>query len=116
MRKIIIIVGLAFFLLSCKEPATVVQQESGIKMLITQGAKVVDVRTEEEFNSGHYPGALNIPLHTVEARLTEFGADKTKPIIVYCRSGNRSSQAKAILESNGYTNIINGGGLSNMPN
>ena len=120
MRKIIFMFIFAFLLVNCKGTNNGTNNNSqpalSIKTLITQGARVVDVRTVEEFNSGHYEGAVNIPLHTVEERISEFGEDKTKPIIVYCRSGNRSSQAKTILESKGYTNIINGGGLSDMPN
>jgi phage shock protein E len=78
------------------------------------GAKVVDVRTPGEFKSGHYPGAVNIPLHELDDRLAEFG-DKEKPIVVYCRSGNRSGQAKRQLEAAGYRDVTNGGGLRDMP-
>lgn len=67
----------------------------------------VDVRTPGEFSQGSVNGAVNIPLDQVPARIGEFkGKDE---IVVFCRSGNRSSQAKAILEQNGITNVINGG-------
>lgn len=81
---------------------------------IKKGALVVDVRTPAEFSAGHYEGAINIPLDQVQSRMNEFG-DKDKPIIVYCRSGNRSGQAKKILESSGFKDVINGGGLTSMP-
>jgi len=81
---------------------------------IKEGALIVDVRTGEEYASGHYANAKNIPVDQVESRLKEFG-DKDRKIVVYCRSGGRSSKAKSILEANGFKNIVNGGGLSDMP-
>lgn len=88
-------------------PAAVAQQK------IAAGALVVDVRTPEEFKTGHLPGAVNIPVADVEARIAEFG-DKTKPVVVYCRSGNRSGRAKLMLEKAGYTDVVNGGGYSDL--
>jgi|GEM_PF-506565 phage shock protein E len=81
---------------------------------IKDGALIVDVRTGEEYASGHYANAKNIPVDQVESRLNEFG-NKEGKIVVYCRSGGRSSKAKGILEANGFKNIVNGGGLSDMP-
>jgi len=85
----------------------------GVKELIDKGALVVDVRTPEEFASGHYKGAVNIPLVELESKIELFG-DKENNIIVYCRSANRSSKAKEILEKHGYRNVVNGGGLKDM--
>jgi len=81
---------------------------------IKAGALVVDVRTPAEFASGAYPGATNIPLSEVGNRLAAFG-DRKRAIVVYCRSGNRSGQAKAILEERGFADVTNGGGLASMP-
>ena len=81
---------------------------------IKTGALVVDVRTPAEFESGAYKGAINIPLDQVEERLADFG-DRKHAIVVYCRSGNRSGRAKAILEKNGFVDVTNGGGLKDMP-
>ncbi|MCW7491383.1 rhodanese-like domain-containing protein [Leptospira sp. 2 VSF19] len=86
-----------------------------LKEKIDAGALVVDVRTVAEFQSGHYPGAINIPVDQVSKRLDEFG-DKNRSIIVYCASGGRSGSAKSFLESIGYSDVTNAGGLSNMPN
>lgn len=74
---------------------------------IREGAFLVDVRTPGEFASGSVKGAVNIPLDRIESRLGEFKEKKT--IIVFCRSGGRSSQAKSIFERNGFTNVLNGG-------
>lgn len=67
----------------------------------------VDVRTPGEFSQGSVTGAVNIPLDQVQSRIAEFKGKEE--IVVFCRSGNRSGQAKAILEQNGITNVINGG-------
>ena len=79
---------------------------------IRSGAFLVDVRTSGEFASGSVSGAVNIPLDQIEARINEFKDKKT--IIVFCRSGNRSSQAKSILERHGVTGVINGGTWDNV--
>ena len=78
-----------------------------LKNIIEEGAFLVDVRNPGEFAEGHVKGSTNVPLDTVPSRLAQF-KDK-KNIVVFCRSGNRSEQAKTILEQNGFTNVVNGG-------
>jgi rhodanese-like protein len=70
-------------------------------------AFLVDVRSAGEFASGSVPGAVNIPLDQIEAKLDKFKGKKS--IIVFCLSGGRSSQAQVILERNGFDNVLNGG-------
>ena len=85
---------------------TMEEKQMSIKQEVAEGALMVDVRTPEEFASGSVKGAINIPLDEVENRINEF---KGKPaVVVFCRSGNRSGQAKEILENNGIKNVING--------
>lgn len=79
-----------------------------------KNAFLVDVRTPSEFVDGSVPGAVNIPLDQVAARLKEF-RNKEK-VVVFCRSGSRSARAKEILESHGIKNVINGGGWQNVAN
>lgn len=74
---------------------------------LKEGAYLVDVRTPQEFDAGHVKGSTNIPLDRIPNSLNQLKGKKN--IIVFCRSGNRSSQAKSILEKNGFTNVINGG-------
>ncbi|WP_293297320.1 rhodanese-like domain-containing protein [Pedobacter sp. UBA4863] len=74
---------------------------------IKAGAFLVDVRTAAEFSSGSVKGAVNIPLDRVASQLQKFAGKKA--IVVFCRSGNRSSLAKTILEQNGIQHVINGG-------
>jgi rhodanese-related sulfurtransferase len=70
-------------------------------------AFLVDVRTPDEFAEGTVSGAVNIPLNEVAQRLDEFKGKQQ--IVVFCRSGNRSTQAATILKQNGFTNVVNGG-------
>ena len=82
-------------------------ENSNLQKLISEGPFLVDVRTPEEFNGGKVKGSVNIPLDIISFQLEKF-KDK-KNIVVFCRSGNRSGQAKVILEQNGITNVTNGG-------
>ncbi|MFT3751385.1 MAG: rhodanese-like domain-containing protein [Paludibacter sp.] len=75
---------------------------------------VVDVRTVQEFRTGAYPDAVNIPLDDLMHRREEFGTDLNREIVVYCASGGRSAYAQRQLMQLGYTNVTNGGGLSAM--
>lgn len=81
--------------------------QSELKEAITNGAFLVDVRNRDEFASGHAKNTVNIPLGEIQNKLDEFR--NKKQLVVFCRSGNRSAQAKAILEQNGFKNVINGG-------
>lgn len=74
---------------------------------IINNSFLVDVRTPQEFSEGNVAGSVNIPLDQVQNQLSKFKNHEN--IVVFCRSGNRSGQAKAILEQNGFTNVTNGG-------
>ena len=77
---------------------------------IARGAPVIDVRTDAEFQAGHLPSAINIPYDVITSRVSELPADKSRTIVLYCRSGRRSGIAKTSLEQIGFTSVINGGG------
>ncbi len=70
---------------------------------------LIDVRTPEEFAAGHIAGAINIPVESIAMRLDEIPEDEK--IVVYCRSGNRSGQAAAILKDADYPQIYDLGGI-----
>jgi len=74
---------------------------------------VVDVRETSEFAGGHFDGAINIPLGIIPLRLNEFKAMRG-PVVVYCRSGNRSGMAMQVLKQAGLSEVYNGGGLHDM--
>ena len=82
-------------------------------MHTSKTATIVDVRTPEEFTENHFPNAINIPLDQVAQRINEF-KEMQKPIIAYCRSGNRSGIAVSILKQNGIADAVNGGGLDDL--
>ncbi|WP_234369103.1 rhodanese-like domain-containing protein [Brumimicrobium mesophilum] len=81
------------------------QKKQKVETIDFESAFIVDVRTPQEFAIGHYEGAVNIPLNTVESNLEQFKGHNQ--IVVYCRTGGRSGNAKSILEKNGYHNVIN---------
>ncbi|MDE1191844.1 MAG: rhodanese-like domain-containing protein [Arachidicoccus sp.] len=85
---------------------------SGLKEAVKNGAFLVDVHTPAEFSAGSVKGAVNIPLDKVPSQLSKF--KNKKSIVVFCRSGSRSSQAKSTLEQNGFQNVINGGTWQNV--
>jgi rhodanese-related sulfurtransferase len=76
-----------------------------------QGAFVLDVREQEEWDAGHIPGATLIPLGELQTRLSEVPQDQT--VLVYCRSGNRSASGRDILKAAGYENVTSmAGGIN----
>lgn len=77
----------------------------------TDGAVLLDVRTEKEYRSGHIDGSINLPLDRI-ARIGNVVKDKTAPLYVHCLSGGRSRQAVSYLKQMGYTNATNIGGIS----
>jgi phage shock protein E len=81
---------------------------------IASGAKIVDVRTPEEFEEEHFPGAINISVEQVSQRIGEIG-EKEHPVIVYCATGARSAYAARVLKAAGYRDVVNAGGLYDMP-
>ncbi|MEN2434259.1 rhodanese-like domain-containing protein [Weeksellaceae bacterium A-14] len=83
--------------------------------LVKNGAIILDVRSKDEFNSGHIKGAVNIPVNILQNNLSKL-KDKNKPIITCCASGMRSASAKGILQNNGYTQVYNGGGWMSLNN
>lgn len=81
------------------------------RKLVEGGARLVDVRTPEEFAGGHLPGALNIPVQQLDQRMGEL-APKDRALVVYCRSGHRSGQAAGMLKGAGFTAVHDLGPMS----
>ena len=77
----------------------------------TSGAVLLDVRTPEEYRSGHIPGSKNIPLQAID-KVASVAENKDTALYVYCQSGARSRQAAGILKQMGYTNVNNIGGIA----
>ena len=93
-----------------------ITQEEAKEMMDTQEVIILDVREQDEYDSGHIPGAVLLPVGTIDedtAAAVIPGKDST--VLVYCRSGNRSKTASSSLAELGYTNIYEFGGINTWP-
>lgn len=92
----------------------ITQQEAKELMEKGKGIVILDVRTQEEYQTGHITGAICLPNEEITAEPEEL-PDKTQTILVYCRSGNRSKQAAQKLAEMGYENVLEFGGIMDWP-
>lgn len=83
-----------------------------LREVISNGAVIIDVRTKGEFQSGHLPNSINIPVDNLQQNLKKI--EKDKAIITCCASGARSAYAKRILKSNGFEQVHNGGSWNSL--
>ena len=90
-------------------------QKADLGELIRSGAKVIDVRTKEEYARGHVNGSINIPLNVLGRNLDRF-KDKSVPFITCCASGARSASATSVMKSAGFTDVYNGGSWMSLRN
>ena len=89
-----------------------ISMNEAVEMMETEKDYIIlDVRTIEEYEEGHIPGAICVPNETIGENVIEELPDKGQVILVYCRSGNRSKQAATKLAEQGYTNIYEFGGI-----
>jgi rhodanese-related sulfurtransferase len=79
---------------------------------LRKGAQVIDVRTPEEFSTGHLPNAINIPLALIESGSPLPLKDKKQVLLLHCRSGVRSAKAAKLLSGLGYINVFDLGSYS----
>ena len=90
--------------------------QEAAKVMDTQVVIILDVREQDEYDSGHIPGAVLLPVGTIdETTAAEVIPEKDSTVLVYCRSGNRSKTASAALAELGYTNIYEFGGINTWP-
>lgn len=93
-----------------------ITQEEAKEMMDSQEVVILDVREQDEYDSGHIPGAVLLPVGTIdETTAAEVIPEKDSTVLVYCRSGNRSKTASAALADLGYTNIYEFGGINTWP-
>lgn len=121
-RRVIVLFHLAVLIAACASPpppaapsppvATAETRVDGSKAraLVAEGARLVDVRTTEEFVAKHIDGAVNEPVDTIAER--DLGR-KDAPLVLYCGSGARASRAAATLRAKGYTRVYELGAMSN---
>ena len=93
-----------------------ITQEEAKEMMDSQEVIILDVREQGEYDSGHIPGAVLLPVGTIdETTAAEVIPEKDSTVLVYCRSGNRSKTASSTLAELGYTNIYEFGGINTWP-
>ena len=117
-----LLAALALVMTGCAAPQAsadsfrqISMEEAASLMKTEEGYIILDVRTVQEYESGHIPGAICIPNETIsDAEIPQL-PDKDQLILVYCRSGNRSKQAAAKLARLGYKNIVEIGGIGAWP-
>lgn len=93
-----------------------ITQEEAKEMMDTQEVIILDVREQNEYDSGHIPDAVLLPVGTIdEDTAAAVIPEKDSTVLVYCRSGNRSKTASSALAELGYTNIYEFGGINTWP-
>ena len=120
MKKLLIITLCIFLLSGCGEAKNTDSSDGSVnymdakEKIINDGAILLDVRTKEEYNEKHIDGASLLPLDKIDIdSISQIVSEKDTPIIVYCRSGNRSQQAREKLIALGYSKVYDLGAMSN---
>ena len=122
MKRILpLLISLLLFLTGCGGNSAdgsyqQITQEEAKEMMDTQEVIILDVREQDEYDSGHIPGAVLLPVGTInEETAAEVIPEKDSTVLVYCRSGNRSKTASSTLAELGYTNVYEFGGINTWP-
>ena len=97
-----------------KSSADLTAEEAKERMEENPNVILLDVRTQEEFDEGHIPGAVCLPNEFITAEM-HFPFEKDAEILVYCRSGRRSAEAASKLRSMGFTKVFDFGGILDWP-
>ncbi len=90
-------------------------QPSEARQLLAEGAAAVDVREEWEYQAGHLPGAIHLPLGSLEQSADRLLPDREQMLVVYCASGMRSARAVRWLQANGWHHVWDMGSLTMWP-
>ena len=124
MKKLIILFLAVMMLTACGQDkennqgavyVNITAEEAKQIMDTEEGYIILDVRTQEEYDQGHIPGAIVISYEEIAEKAEEVLMDKDQLILVYCRSGRRSKIAAEALVELGYTNIKEFGGIIDWP-
>lgn len=124
VKKLIILISLLWLITSCeKKESVALDSEVELSVLsincdktdeeVNDGAILIDVRSEEEYKLSHLDQAINIPVDVIEEEIVNYVVDKGTPVILYCRSGNRSSNAAQVLLKLGYYKVYDLGAMDN---
>ena len=124
MKKLIFLLLAVMLLTACGQAkendqgavyVNITAEEAKQIMDSEEGYIILDVRTQEEYDQGHIPGAIVISHEEIEEKAEDVLTDKDQLILVYCRSGRRSKIAAEALVELGYTNIKEFGGIIDWP-
>ena len=124
MKKLVFLLLAVMLLTACGQDkendqgavyVNITAEEAKRIMDIEEGYIILDVRTQEEYDEGHIPGAIVISHEEIAEKAEEVLTDKDQLILVYCRSGRRSKIAAEALVELGYTNIKEFGGIIDWP-
>ena len=107
----ILLCGCSAVLCGCGNPGSAVSDAPANAQVAPDSFVLIDVRSAEEFASGHLQGAVNIPHDRIVEEIGAVAPDKSARIILYCRSGRRADTALNALKAAGYENVSNYGGL-----
>lgn len=102
---VLIVLGVAAVFLGLKKLGTV--SPDAARDYLRQGAKVIDVRSPEEYRARHLPNAINIPLGELESRIGRHAPNKEDVLLLHCLSGGRSGLGSRVLKRMGYTKVFN---------
>lgn len=112
MKMIYIIGGIVLLICISYRTYRFATLDNGLDKKIANGAVILDVRTENEYKTGHIDGSINISLGTIRERYIEL--DTSKTYITCCSHGLRSVKAETILKEKGFKNVFNGGAWSDL--
>ena len=122
MKRILVLIFVMLFLFSgcggraVKNSYRQISQEEAKEMMDTLQTIVLDVREQHEFDAGHIPGAVLLPVGSItKDTAAAVIPKKDSTVLVYCRSGNRSKTASAALAALGYRNVYEFGGINTWP-
>lgn len=112
MKATFITAGILLFVYLAYRTFRIATTDKGLDQLISQGAIILDVRTEAEYERGHINGSVNISLGTIRERYHEL--DKKKIYITCCSHGLRSVKVESLLKERGFKRVYNGGAWSDL--
>ena len=110
LLTILLLTLMSIVLVSCSSAGEKISANDYVARFSTEAHLLIDVRTPQEYAEGHIAGSVNIPVQVLEGALSQLPMDV--PIVVYCRSGNRSGQAAQILAKNKFTSVYDLGAIS----
>jgi len=109
MKYLILLISILIILTACTKTGEIKPE-----ITIDNNTILIDVRTKDEFKSGHLEKAINIPYTEIEEQIKSITKDTYKNIVVYCKSGRRSGIAQKTLLKMGYKKAVNGGSYKSL--